>query len=300
MDAFVSHSSANTATARRAKRALNRAGLSAWLDETTLRPGELLRDQLSAAIRQAKVFVLVWSKEAQRSRWVAAELMTAFHADRPIIPCTCDKTSLPQFMQSLLSIDLSRSLLNWALLVRAVRQTTPERFRPIVITSQEPKLKESIANLAELQHIFGHCVVHRELNSAREAHDVVDEYLAKARRRWPFDAQLLNLAGYHCKNAYMLKHWQQIQAGYSPSDSILRRAERFFFQSLFLNPEDPSALNGLASVLILEHEFPAASFFNARAIQLADDAGLDYEAAKFDRTTIKRYLANRVAPARKS
>ena len=93
---------------------------------------------------------------------------------------------------------------------------------------------------------------------------------------------VLNLSGYHHKNAYMLKHWAAIQAGRPPKDRLLERAERFFFEALFVNPNDYSALNGLGSILIFERDLDAAEFFIRQAIALAGQHGIDYSEAKHD------------------
>ncbi len=50
---------------------------------------------------------------------------------------------------------------------------------------------------------------------------------------------MLNVAGYHQKNAYMLKHWDAIQAGRAPPDRLLQKAERYFFGALQADPTDP-------------------------------------------------------------
>ena len=51
----------------------------------------------TTAIRNSRAMVLVWSEPASRSRWVSAEILTAFHMDRYILPCVTDDTPLPQF-----------------------------------------------------------------------------------------------------------------------------------------------------------------------------------------------------------
>ena len=84
---------------------------------------------------------------------------------------------------------------------------------------------------------------------------------------------VLNLAGYQCKNGDMLAHWDEIQVGRVPSDPLLEQAERKFFDALCVDPCGASAVNGLASILILEHELDAAEFFVRRAIDLVKASG---------------------------
>jgi tetratricopeptide (TPR) repeat protein len=107
---------------------------------------------------------------------------------------------------------------------------------------------------------------------------------------------VLNLCGYHRKNAYMLKHWGAIQGGRPPKDPLLRHAERWFFETLFVNPNDYSGLDGLSSILIYEKELEAAEFFSLRAIALAAAHGIDYGAAKHNLAMIRRFKQS-AAPA---
>ena len=59
----------------------------------------------------------------------------------------------------------------------------------------------------------------------------------------------------------MVKHWDAIQAGAAAEDLLLLEAERLFFEALFVDPLERSALNGLGSILIFELELDAAEFF---------------------------------------
>ena len=66
----------------------------------------------------------------------------------------------------------------------------------------------------------------------------------------------------------------------------MARAERCFFQSLCVNPLDPSALNGIGSILMFERELDAAEFFQRRAISSAKREGYGYPEAEIDLKTI--------------
>jgi Flp pilus assembly protein TadD len=70
---------------------------------------------------------------------------------------------------------------------------------------------------------------------------------------------------------------------------LLDRAERFFFEALFVNPKEYSALNGLGSILIFERDLEAAEFFIRRAIALAEQNEVDYTAAKHDLAMIRGF-----------
>lgn len=47
-------------------------------------------------------------------------------------------------------------------------------------------------------------------------------------------------------------------AGRAPKDPLLNQGERHFFDALCVDPSDPSALNGLGSILMFERELDAA------------------------------------------
>ena len=109
----------------------------------------------------------------------------------------------------------------------------------------------------------------KDLAKAAQLHKKVDAALKVIEKRFPFEAAILSVAGYHRKNAYLGRHWDAIQAGQAPKDSLLDKAESYFFKVLCFKPFDPSSLNGLGSVLLLERDLDAAEFFIGRAIELA-------------------------------
>ena len=111
----------------------------------------------------------------------------------------------------------------------------------------------------------------RDRPKAAKIHKKVDAALRRIEKAFPFEPEILSAAGYQRKNAYLGQLWDAIQAGQAPKDSLLDEAESYFFQVLCLKPFDPSSLNGLGSVLILELELDAAEFFVRHAIELAGD-----------------------------
>ncbi len=289
MDAFISHSSADSALAARIEKRLERDGLTAWLDRSEIQIGALLRAELHASIEKCRAVVLLWSKRASASRWVAAELLTAFHLDRFIVACVVDDTRLPQFLESTIWLDFRGKVSSQlATLSRAVREAPNRTTVPLPVPSaRSPELQALIDNVAREQSRELDLLGQWNVDAAREVHKSVDGMLRPLERRWRYDIQVQKLAGYHRKNAYLIKHWEAINGGRTPKDTVLLRAERFFFSTLFLNPLDYEALNGLASILILERELSAAQFFNDRAIRLAKRDGVEYAEAKFDRDVIR-------------
>ena len=297
MDAFISHASQDIALAETIEEALERDGHSAWLDRSEIRLGALLRDELVTAIRGCCVVVLLWSKSAARSRWVASEILTAYHLGRFIVPCSVDTKPLPQFLQHDVHLDLRNNAADkLKILCRAVREAPRSANSvPPPMSHQNRELQEVTRALAHGQRKEMDCLLDENLKVTREVHGAVDGLMREAEKRWPFDSMILNLAGYHRKNAYMLKHWDAIQAGRAPQDQLLLRAERRFFEALFVNPTDPSGLDGLGSVLMLEHELDAAEFFFTHAIAAARHQGGEYAEAQQNLALIRSYKQRPVA-----
>jgi hypothetical protein len=219
---------------------------------------------------------------------VSAENLTAFHLDRYILHCVTDGTPLPQFFGHPVYLDL-RTAGDDALarLVRAASDA-PDAANPLppLVASPEPALLRVCDDLARGQDRVMDALDKRQLAAAARAQQSLDQPMRDAEARWRFDLTVLNLAGYHRKNAYMVAHWDEIQAGRPPKDPVLLEAERRFFEAALVNPTDLSAINGLASVLIFELEFDIATFFNDRALALAEQAGVTYDDAEQDRAML--------------
>lgn len=288
MDAFISHASKDVALAEQIETHLRKEGLQAWLDRSDIHLGVLLRKELEKAIQGSRVLVLLWSRAAARSRWVAAEVLTAFHRQRFIVPCVRDSTPLPYFLQNAVYLNLQRRKADWAQrLSHAIRESpTTANDVPATIHSRSQTLQETIQRIYQGQREILDRLGGEDLREAQEKQRLIHGITMDAKKAWPLDLMVLSLVGYHYKNAYQLKHWPAIQAGRPPKDRLLERAERFFFEALFVNPRDYSALNGLGSILIFERELEAAEFFIRRAIALAKQDGIDYGAAKHDLSTI--------------
>jgi hypothetical protein len=285
---FISHSSASAAEAARIEQAFKAAGFDAWLDNSDLGLGVQLRPELYDAIRDSRAVVLVWSEPASRSRWVSAEILTAFHLNRYLVPCVTDDTPLPEFLGRPVYLDLRKA--NDEALGRLVQsaEAAPPSANPVAprVSAPSPELIREADKLAQLQMRVNDALGKRDVAAAARAQRALDPRMTKAEQRWPYELDILALGGYHRKNAYMVAHWDAIQAGRPPRDPILLEAERRFFEAALVDPNDLSAINGLASILIFELELDAAAFFNDRAIELSKQAGAPYDDAEQDRALI--------------
>lgn len=291
MDAFVSHSSANRAIAGSVERRLEAAGLRVWLDDSEIRLGVLLGTELQDSIRDCCVLLLLWSEHAAASRWVSSEWLTAFHLGRFIIPCRLDPTPLPQCLQNSVFIRMRRVTSDAAgRLIRAIRDA-PEGRNPVspLMRAESAELSGTIAALVEAQQAVTDRIATSTLDEARDLQDRSSAALATALQTWPLDPVILNLAGYDRKNAYLLRHWDAVQAGRAPRDPLLDEAERRFFDTLSVDPTDPSALNGLGSILMFKRDLDAAEFFILAALAEAKRRGIEYPAAEHDLAMVRRF-----------
>jgi hypothetical protein len=292
VDAFISHSSKNGAAARRLEKLLEAEGLEVWLDDSEIRLGVLLDSELQTSIRRCRTFVLLWSKPAAESRWVNTEWLTAFHQDRFILPCVLDEARLPQCLQNSVYLKLQRVGQDEAKrLAREIREAG-DSATPVapLMRAESPELSEAITTIAQEQQELGDALGRREFAEAAKTQARLDEVMKDARNRWPLDPMIVNLDGYHLKNAYMVKHWDAIQAGRAPRDPLLDQAEWRFFETLSIDPTDPSALNGLGSILMFERDLQAAEFFIQAAIRAAKRQGMaSYPAAEQDLELVKRF-----------
>jgi len=294
-DTFISHSSADKAKVRRLIALLRARRLSPWIDEAGVQFGGLLRDGLQVAIRDSKTFVLVWSKAASKSRWVIAELLTAFHLGRFIIPCVLDRTPLPQFLGNAAYLDQKREGRRLGeMLASAIRAApaTRNRIMPLMAAARAEVLARSDA-IARAQLHELDALATENFAECRKIHKAVEKQVTSALKRFPLESKVLNVAGYHQKNAYMLKHWDAIQAGRAPPDRLLQKAERYFFGALQADPTDPSALNGVGSILLFERELDAAAFFQRCALKSAKRLGFEYAEARQDLQLTLRFKKQR-------
>ena len=290
MDAFISHSSANRSLASSLEKALEATGLHVWLDDSEIRLGVLLGKELQDSIRASHVLLLLWSRHAATSRWVASEWLTAFHLNRYIVPCVLDGTPLPQCFQGSVFLRIRRvTAPAVGRLVRAVREAPdgPNPLEPLM-RSESPEVVEMINRIADGQRaLLGQ--LEGDLTKAADMQVLLDNVVDTALQTWPLEPEIVNLAGYHLKNAYMLNHWAAIQAGRAPDDPLLAQAEQRFFETLALDPADPSALNGLGSILMFRRDLDAAEFFIRAAIAQTDRMNMPYPEAEHDLALVRRF-----------
>lgn len=93
-DVFISYSSQNKVAAQAICHTLEENGIKCWMAPRDIPPGSEYGDLIDLAIKSAKVFVVLFSKQAATSLWVKGELSIAFEEQKVIIPFRLDNTPL--------------------------------------------------------------------------------------------------------------------------------------------------------------------------------------------------------------
>lgn len=105
---FISHSAHDAEWARSFARALKERGLTVWLDEFEIQPGEAMREQLEFGLRGSDVIVALVDPDALSRPNLFFELGAAIAMGKrvvPVVPKDMDPNTLP------LNVRLRRYLL---------------------------------------------------------------------------------------------------------------------------------------------------------------------------------------------
>ncbi|MCK5604889.1 toll/interleukin-1 receptor domain-containing protein [Candidatus Pacearchaeota archaeon] len=103
---FISYSSTSMDQVMRLKASLEDNPIDVFVAENSVLPGEDLTGSIKEAIEKCDIFLLVWTKSANDSRWVNAEVSYAFNLEKFILPIVYDKeVSLPVQLQNIKYID---------------------------------------------------------------------------------------------------------------------------------------------------------------------------------------------------
>lgn len=293
-DAFLSHSTRDDGAAKRLSQVLEANGLKVWNDEADIRAGVLLGGELQRAIWRCDTLVLLWSTNSASSRWVQSEWLTALLVGKFILPVLLDDTALPFCFQNSIGVDMK--VAGPGRPKDVVRQVREGRGRQTtlapVMRSPDPALRQAFESIALGQKEVLKALGTRELQSAADTQILIDPLMEKLNTAFRSDLDVLNLGGYHLKNAYMIENWDAIQSGRAPKDPLLDRAERRFLETLSVDPTYPDALNGIGNVFFYERELDAAIFFARAALACAPQHGHgSYSAAENDLEMYRRFKA---------
>lgn len=95
---FISHAWEDKPFVVRLEKKLKQLGLTVWVDHSGIRAGDLISINISDALAQCNVMLLVWSRAAGTSQWVSQEWGAANSNQKKIIPCKLDDTQLPALL----------------------------------------------------------------------------------------------------------------------------------------------------------------------------------------------------------
>lgn len=108
---FLSHNHRDKAVARRLGTQLKLVGADVWFDEWEVKAGDSLPGKVSEGLATANGVIVLWSGNADSSRWVTMEFETAIVraiGDRRfrLIPVILDDTPLPPLLSARKWVDL--------------------------------------------------------------------------------------------------------------------------------------------------------------------------------------------------
>jgi hypothetical protein len=109
---FLSHSSRDKRFVRSLAGYLEENGITVWLDEADLRAGEPLAEQLAGGVQNARLMVVVLSRNSVRSKWVQKELSLAVNQELEggevrVIPIMIDRCTVPPLIADKLRLDFT-------------------------------------------------------------------------------------------------------------------------------------------------------------------------------------------------
>ncbi|WP_295115375.1 toll/interleukin-1 receptor domain-containing protein [uncultured Methanobrevibacter sp.] len=94
-DIFISYSSSDQEIAEGICSHFEKNGLSCWIAPRNVRPGENYAEEIMLGLENAKIVVLVFSKNSQSSKYVTKEIQKAYINNKEILPVNIDD-SLPK------------------------------------------------------------------------------------------------------------------------------------------------------------------------------------------------------------
>lgn len=112
-DVFISYSSRNNEYANAVHEKLESNGIKCWLDVNSIRTATNFAQEIIDGLNEAKVVVLIYSKDSDESKYVYREIETAFD-NIPIVPLKIDDTfpdNLEFFLRSSQWLDASPTAL---------------------------------------------------------------------------------------------------------------------------------------------------------------------------------------------
>ena len=96
---FVSYSTKDLLQVNLLKNELEQNGISVFIAEYSVVPGEILKDVIVKAINDCNLFVVIWSENSSSSDYVRQEIGVATGANKKILPIILDADDkIPAFL----------------------------------------------------------------------------------------------------------------------------------------------------------------------------------------------------------
>src|SRR5205085_10112737 len=102
-DVFISHSAQDKAVADAICEALENAAISCWVAPRDVRPGRSFPGEITRAIQQSKVMVLIFSRHSNNSEQVLREVQLAVDSHLPIVRLRIEDVTLSDDLRYYLS-----------------------------------------------------------------------------------------------------------------------------------------------------------------------------------------------------
>jgi len=104
---FISYSSKNMKVVKWARESLAQPGITdVFAAEYSVKPGQVLNDEIIRAIRSCDLFVLLWSHNARASEYVSQEIGIAVGCNKTVLPVVMEENiTVPAFISKLKYLD---------------------------------------------------------------------------------------------------------------------------------------------------------------------------------------------------
>jgi len=91
----ISYATKDMQFVEQVRQTLMNSSIEVFVAEHSVLPGQSLSSEIISAISSCDLFVLLWSKNSQRSEWVSQEIGIAKAAKKPIIPLMLEQGLQP-------------------------------------------------------------------------------------------------------------------------------------------------------------------------------------------------------------
>lgn len=155
-EVFLCHSSKDKPFVRRLADDLEILGLTVWLDEWQLSPGDSLVEKIGQGIGTANLFCVLLSQNSIESRWCKAELNEALtrsieSGEANVVAIKKGRVEMPPFLRGKVYINSARYSFSTALRVAWKAYGLPQRSLEVLLRDVKSGVSKEIA-LSAINH----------------------------------------------------------------------------------------------------------------------------------------------------